>query len=101
MTIEPVVLRPPMNLGAAAASRRGKGFITLLAPIPRKTASNRDFVAASISLRFEISFESPGRVIINDPLGLKRLTMLILSGTPDACHCSAHRPIGPPHSSDL
>src|SRR5215813_2227347 len=53
MTIEPVVLRPPMNLCAAAASRSEKALTTLLATTPRATASNRDFAAASISLRFD------------------------------------------------
>src|SRR4029450_3659526 len=54
MTIEPVVLRPPMNLCAAAASRSGKVLTTLLATTPRATASNRDFAPASISLRFDM-----------------------------------------------
>src|SRR5215475_1962208 len=53
MTIEPVVLRPPMNSCAAAASRSGKVLTTLLATTPCATASNRDFAAASISLRFD------------------------------------------------
>lgn len=54
MTIEPVVLRPPMNLCAAAASRSGKVLATLLATTPCATASNRDFAAASISFRFDM-----------------------------------------------
>src|SRR6267143_2273361 len=54
ITIEPVVLRPPMNLCAAAASRSGKVLTTLLATTPCATASNRDFAAASISLRFDM-----------------------------------------------
>jgi hypothetical protein len=53
MTIEPVVLRPPMNLCAAAASRSEKVLTTLLATTPCATASNRDFAATSISLRFD------------------------------------------------
>src|SRR5579863_1811783 len=54
MTIEPVVLRPPMNLCAAAASRSGKVLTTLLATTPCATALNRDFVPASISLPFDM-----------------------------------------------
>ena len=54
MTIEPVVLRPPMNLCAAAASRSGKVLTTLLATTPCATASNRDFAAASSSLRVDM-----------------------------------------------
>jgi hypothetical protein len=54
MTIEPVVLRPPMNSCAAAASRSGKVLTTLLATIPCATASNRDFAAASSSLRVDM-----------------------------------------------
>jgi hypothetical protein len=54
MTIEPVVLRPPMNSCAAAASRSGKVFTTLLATTPCATASNKDFAAVSISVRVDM-----------------------------------------------
>jgi hypothetical protein len=54
MTIEPVVLRPPMKLCAAAASRSGKVLTTLLATTPCATASNKDSAPASISLRFDM-----------------------------------------------
>jgi len=45
ITIEPVVLRPPMNVCAAAASRSGKVLTTLLATTPSATASNSDLAA--------------------------------------------------------
>src|SRR5215469_3231079 len=54
ITIEPVVLRPLMNLCASAASRSGKVLTTLLATTPCATASKRDFAPASISLRFDM-----------------------------------------------
>ncbi len=44
----------PWNPALVAASRSGKVLTTLLVNTPCATASNRDFAAASISLRFDI-----------------------------------------------
>ncbi len=53
-TIDPIVWRPPMYLCAAAASRNGKVFATLLSSTPALTASNRHFDPSPISLRVDM-----------------------------------------------